>query len=231
MKKILVCLCWMFFLFGIIGNANGTPLYYTFEGTVTRLSDGYSAFPEDIGDIVKYVFLIDSDRQGTTLYSDGTTFEYEDSTSGYDYSDYFYAEYIGGSAPPVKDFIQYSFKNMYGEATTHDTGTRKSNWGYFLGTDEVNYIRISWGTEDGPASISSWSIGKEFGASNVTYFYDIDRVGASGLQSDVTLTSISEMNPFSNINPVPEPASIILLGSGLIGLAGVRKKKLNKIRI
>lgn len=61
--------------------------------------------------------------------------------------------------------------------------------------------------------------------------YYVDPYQTSGIWSTIHLTvgkdqmpEISHLSALAETAPVPEPATLILLGSGLLGLAGVRRK-------
>ena len=102
---------------------------------------------------------------------------------------------------------------------TNQSGT----WAISFGTLEPEYFLIKTGNVAPPGSVLQYHIlfenvdSMNWGVVNLSA---LDLEGAEIIGLDVG--KISHVNPFGEV-PVPEPTTMLLLGFGLIGLAGVRR--------
>ena len=93
---------------------------------------------------------------------------------------------------------------------------------------EVNGIAIdSWAN---PIRLYGWgvphdndSVFDKYGIVAKNYKIEVKLTGL--LSNDISITNVNLEGCFGDAHPCPEPATMFLLGSGLVGLAGFRRKK------
>jgi hypothetical protein len=220
MKKLLTLLCALTLVLGMVGMAQAAPMVYTFEGPMfTSTSDlntngipdwdeaGFVA-AEGIsnGDTVTFQILIDFGLPAS-ITNNGTTTILNDysrtiGTTTYNY-DYFYADYLSGPGLKYNDPLERN----WGLDQTRSTG-------YQSGSIAVlNLVQIS----SSSALVKDWVVGE------TVYLL------ANAYDSSRNLSKFTVANAkLTDISAVPEPGTLLLLGSGLAGLGILGRRKVFK---
>ncbi len=217
--KYVLAMLIMSFVFPM--SVFSTPIYYTVQGplggiwpTVDDSAGIIADWSYDIGDPIKFTFLVDVDADGYYEQNDGTIVYQNDEfhPDGPVRTDYFYAELISGPLLPEKDG---GCHNNTDDVANKYYGRNNDIAGgaVFFGSDD-SYIRI-WNLWFG---MDELSIGDhmEIGMGGYDDMGNNSYVYGHGY----SITDVSSTFP----STVPEPSTILLVGIGLIGLAGFRKK-------
>jgi hypothetical protein len=198
------------------GTAQAVPMKATWTGTVTS-AFGYAVAGANVGDAAQATFTFDTDNLGAPN----------------NYSQYnYWANYSGVSngIPGFYTSATYTFGSLSGSYV--GTNTPPSSYTYLGSGSSVNYyenyvsngngyldVFINYGSGSG---LTNGDPSQTFSTSALPGSFILYLIGGS-LQANVTSLTVSSAETPSD--PVPAPGALALLGLGLLGLGGLRRKK------